>query len=661
MLCCRQSEENAPDHKGYIEHALAGRLFKAQDSTAFHRFVDSAYNALPTKSLNDRLDKYDELGLFWYLSVRNNGQALLYADSLLDAVKPKRNVPAYASRYINALFRKGDILLALNRYEDAFSWYYQARELVLQQKDTCSFPEHTNRLAMVSFKQKKFGEAIVYYKQAYEELQHCALDSFEHFGDIQGNLDNTGIAYNRLGKADSAAFYFNKALAYINEKENSFPSHKDFMPIAKAVIYGNLAEAEMQLGHFTQAESLLLKGISINEDPARAPEDAAYSMSKLVRLYLDQHRNNEAGNMLSRLAVIEADFPNTELSSRYLFLRSRYEMAIGHSTEAYEFLSKQTRMRDSLERLLTAEPVADVRRTFEQIGNQYRLETQNRLKTEFLLLIAVFFVMVLMILLLQWKNYRRTKRNIEALHTLNEEVLQKNEYLLTTLEALEKSRRDKHHLLKVVAHDLRGPVSSMAAIARMVHKGQFEAGRVPEAMNMIARSGNSAMELINELLDYRSLESKQNTEILDLSELLRYCVDVLKHKAGEKQQVILLQPEHANILADREKILRIFHNLLDNAIKFSEPRNIITITMQCTDTKVKVSVIDHGIGIPAVLQNSIFNEPVAASQKGTDGEASFGLGLSIVAQLVKEHKGKIWYTSEEGNGTTFFLEFPLAK
>src|SRR6202042_2421381 len=103
-----------------------------------------------------------------------------------------------------------------------------------------------------------------------------------------------------------------------------------------------------------------------------------------------------------------------------------------------------------------------------------------------------------------------------------------------------------------------------------------------------------------------------------------------------------------NINIDRERIERMINNLLGNAIKFSTVGQEIVIELEQKDKTVLITVKDNGIGIPPEMQNEVFNIFGSTRRKGTAGEKSFGLGLSICKQIAEAHDGKIWVQSHPG-------------
>ena len=109
------------------------------------------------------------------------------------------------------------------------------------------------------------------------------------------------------------------------------------------------------------------------------------------------------------------------------------------------------------------------------------------------------------------------------------------------------------------------------------------------------------------------------------------------------------------LFISREKIWRVISNLISNAIKFSPKGADIHVKVVNEGDNIRISVNDHGIGIPDNIKNQVFNMFTQAKRLGTAGEPSFGLGLSISKQIVESHGGEIWFDSMPEDGTTFYI------
>jgi signal transduction histidine kinase len=656
LLSCTSGSMPGDTGKGFLDSILANRRFTADDSLAFMRTVDSAFYALPDKTARDEQERYRMYAAFWYHTGKNPNRALVYSDSILASMEENG---VTGDPYIQAVFSRGDIFLSLYRHDEAFTWYYNARQLVLRQKDTCDLSMYTSRLAAVHYRQKRYREAADLYKQFIRERSYCTTEKLQQFKEIQGTYDNIGIAYTRMGWLDSADHYYEKTLDYIDREGKNFPGEEEFMLIAKAVVYGNQADISIRRGNPGLAKEQLKRSIAINMEPNRAPEDAAYSIVKLANIYLDYNQSDSVLHLIQTVDSIRRYSLDADLYSRYLRLRTRYAEATGRTDERYFFLDKQLKLYDSFSLGKDIVISTDIGNSLDQIGRQYRLETANKRKTDYLVIAAVFLAMFFSIMILLWVNYIRSMKSIRELNSLNKEMAAKNSDLILTLEKLEQMRRDKRQLMHVVAHDLRSPVGSITTLAKMIRGEQIEKEGVPEVLDMIIKAGSSAQVLINELLEERARENEGKQERVDLVELLQYSVNLLHYRANEKKQTFQLQLMPAVLLSDREKLLRVFYNLLDNAIKFSPHKAVIRLEMEKMPDSIEIRIVDQGIGIPESMRSTLLNEISSFSRKGTLGETSFGLGLSIVSQLMREIEGRIWYTSRENEGTTFYLKFPL--
>ena len=657
IVCCYGVSCQVKDGRDTKENRLAllmgGVEFQPRDSSLAMRMLDSVYRSLPAKTAADLEERYLLTAHFAYNTARNFHKALLYSDTLINLLEgsdPENSI------YLEAILQRGDILVALSRYDEAFALFYQAKQLVSSRNNPCALSSYTSRLANVSNRQKRYKEAAGLYRQVIQELENCADTSFSHFSNMQRNLNNAGVMYNRINWLDSASYYYNLALEYIAKNEARYPSRKDFIGIARSVVYGNQGDVAARRGRLAEAKELFRKSIAFNMQRNRATEDAAYNMLKLADVHLQQGRLDSTGLWLKQVDSIRKYFPNIELKSRYYNMRSRYALATGDTTDAYRSLRI---LYDSVLLPSMLNPSIAVGDALAQMSRQYRLENANRRKNDYLVIGAFGLAMLLVIMGLLWFNYRRSAKSVDALNALNKNMSEKNAELLETLEKLERMRRDKRHLMHIVAHDLRSPVGSITTLAKLIRQGQVDSNGMDDVMDMIIQAGTSAQSLIMQLLEERAKETKGHHVSVYMDEVLRYVAGILQYRASEKQQQIHLQLFSVSLISDREKLQRIFHNLVDNAIKFSPHGSGIRIEMELVDDKLQVRITDQGIGIPEGKRNSLMDEVASLKRMGTYGEVSYGLGLSIVWQLVRETEGRIWYTSTEGEGTTFYLEYML--
>jgi signal transduction histidine kinase len=122
----------------------------------------------------------------------------------------------------------------------------------------------------------------------------------------------------------------------------------------------------------------------------------------------------------------------------------------------------------------------------------------------------------------------------------------------------------------------------------------------------------------------------------------------------------VLHNEPIWVTSHSKKLIRLLSNLITNALKFSAVNTEINIAVALKNGKAMISVADKGMGIREADKPFIFEAFTNARKKGTSGESSYGLGLSICKQIAEAYSGRIWFESEEGKGSTFYIELPLA-
>jgi signal transduction histidine kinase len=232
--------------------------------------------------------------------------------------------------------------------------------------------------------------------------------------------------------------------------------------------------------------------------------------------------------------------------------------------------------------------------------------------------------------------------------------------LTTAFEKLKVSKDAKDKILRVVAHDLRSPVGGIASLASIVLDGKDPlSDEQKKYLQMIHQASSQSLNLINELLK-NDVDGSGNINITqtNINQLIENVVHLLRPKAKEKQQTLSAQLPAVALIGfyDTEKLTRVIQNLTSNAIKFTHAGGTICVKAAAANNLLSISVTDNGIGIPEQMQSHLFDMFSKAQRKGTAGESSFGIGLSVCKKIIDEHGGKIIVESEEGKGTTFVIE-----
>ncbi|NLU93138.1 sensor histidine kinase [Chitinophaga sp. Ak27] len=669
MASCKQPKDN-PDHPQIVDPIswMADSMLTSGQMNNIPHFLDSAYARLKEPGPHDLWIKYNHLVDLYTFYTKNIPLAKTNLDSMFFVLKGKEKI--YPMEYASTLYAKGDLDMADKQYSQAYKSYFSGRQFVQQHLDTCDYGRFSSKLGLTEYGQEKYQEAIVHFKQAFSEFQHCKAGALRDFDNRflfpQSALNAIALCFEKANMPDSAIFYYKKAEQFIQEALIQFPHKKLFAETALGVVYGNLGGTYARKGNFELAEQYLKEDIRLNDRTGAAVEDAQTAKIKLIRLYLDNHRLPAASALLDQVGQdIHSErgksILNDNIRLRWHELKWHYDEATGDLAGAYHYSQRYYQLRDSLNNVNAGLKEADLEAGIRDAGQQYQialLHKNNQLKTVYLLAATIFSILTILILFLLWKNLQRSRRNIAELITLNQQVEEKNHQTVETLKALEQSYEENTRIMKVVAHDLRNPIGAITGLCAIMLTDQHHQEKDRNMLKMIESSGHSSLNLINDLL-YYSVQYELQKEPVDLSELLRYSVDMMRLKAMEKQQHIELQTMQLTLNINREKIWRVFSNLLSNAIKFSPHNSSIDIATSTESDHVTVSVQDQGIGIPSAIESKIFDLFTEAKRTGTSGERPFGMGLAISKQITEAHGGTIWFESSPGKGTTFYVKLPL--
>jgi signal transduction histidine kinase len=256
---------------------------------------------------------------------------------------------------------------------------------------------------------------------------------------------------------------------------------------------------------------------------------------------------------------------------------------------------------------------------------------------------------------------------VELLTIIAAEIVKRLNYM-KVIDDLKNNLSEAKETQRKVAHDIRGPLSGIIGLAKLIQEqgeeNQME--EILEFMNLIHKSGRSILELADEILS--ADDKNKNLPELKANE---FNLLVFKDKL-EKLYVPQAMNKHIRFTVNtssasetipfsKNKLLQITGNLISNAIKFTPDNGSVTVGLDLVENKdanvLQIKVKDSGVGINIDLIETILNGK-ATSSNGTSGENGYGFGLALVKHLVESLKGTFNIISTQGDGATFEVKLP---
>jgi PAS domain S-box-containing protein len=260
-------------------------------------------------------------------------------------------------------------------------------------------------------------------------------------------------------------------------------------------------------------------------------------------------------------------------------------------------------------------------------------------------------------------------RDITKRKKAEQRIASNNRELIRAKEKAEESDRLKSAFLANMSHEIRTPMNGIMGFTQLLKQPGIEGEKRNEYLEIIESRSKELMQIINDIIDISVIEANQltlNREEMGLNDLLhdlqvfyQQSLANLPDKQINLTHYAGLNNSQSLITADHQRIRQIFSNLLSNAIKFTSSGFVhFGYELQNKD-ELLCYVEDTGIGIPRKAQPWIFERFRQADDSITRSFGGTGLGLAITRQLVEKQGGKIWFRSEEGEGTTFYFTLPF--
>lgn len=379
----------------------------------------------------------------------------------------------------------------------------------------------------------------------------------------------------------------------------------------------------------TQKNVTLQKTITTLQDEQTNLNKKIASQSDAINVLQETLQTNETASVRNDALVSTV----TNVSYDYVLVLDENNMVIAHNQSAMSLFDGQDPVGKYLADVLDAPDLSDI--VQRASSEDETLEQQ--------------FVMN--------KRYYRARTNVIRYGD--------NQFLvgiaiqdITQLVRLNRARRD---MVANISHELRTPITKI----RFVIDSLFHEDDRPKrkasitSLHEISTEVGALENVVQELLDLSMIESGQSImKLVDESvqDIMAVALERLHEKLEHKQITVIQNiPEKMNVLCDRDHIQRVFTNLISNAIKWSPPKDVITVTAVNDGEDVIFSVFDNGPGVPDNQRERIFERfyQVDTARSGREGS---GLGLAICKHIIEAHGGRVWAEgNSQGNGGRFLF------
>ncbi len=264
---------------------------------------------------------------------------------------------------------------------------------------------------------------------------------------------------------------------------------------------------------------------------------------------------------------------------------------------------------------------------------------------------------------------QRLAQQRNELRLLRDQLTRRNAELSAANAELQRLDELKSVFVSVAAHELRTPLSAILGCVEVLldeDLGQLNREQC-EYLQLVQHGSHRLLTITNDLLDATRIEAGRLELVLQPTDLTTVVETVAAEfdariSSRDQKLTVVSHPGLPPALLDRTRGVQIIGNLLSNASKYSPEKGSITVALSLAQEEgfLRVSVADDGVGISVQDQGKLFERFFRAESGLLTGAEGVGMGLYVARSLAELHGGRIWFESELGKGSTFYVTFPIA-
>ena len=567
------------------------------------------------KSLSDIGFAYDRLD--------DKKEAIKYYMQSLQILRTVNN-----KRLINQCITNiGSLYFDLKQFKTAETYFAQCLTSATESKDEAGIGYALYTLGNCYQAMRQDDKALDYLKRS--------LAIRQKLGDVNG----TGLVQRALGIVYDHKKQYPLAISTLEDALKNIRSLKD--NYEESAVLAIMADVYNDMQHYDKAITVGLQSLRIAYE-IKSKLAAIDALEKLVTAY---HGKNQIGKAFT--------YQTTYIKTQDSLLN---EKALKDVNET-EFV----RIRTENAKLSKSNRIIESR----NIDNLARL---NQYSNVIVVTLSILGMVVLMLFVLYKRNREKQITN-KLLQQQKEEIAAINQELSTQMQLtatqnaeLAKLNEVKNKFFSIISHDLRGPLATLQSLFMVYREG----GIGEDELNMLITQLEDTILSTGAFLDNLLEWSKNQLEGMvvkpvnyNISDCIADNIHLFTTKINQKKLTIInLAIRPILVYADGNMIDLVIRNLLSNSIKFCNTGDRITLTTEIIGKTVIIGIKDTGPGINDADRERLFKLEHTISS-GTHGEKGNHLGLILCKDMITQNNGKIWFESQQGKGTTFWIELPL--
>lgn len=579
----------------------------------------------------------------------NSDSALFYADRALHLAKKI----TFEKGIALSLLSKGIALEPKGRYAEALNCYLSALTIIQHLKQPDLRNNIYNNIGIVYLRLKDYPHALSYFFTVLDDIkkQKRLDESFEF-----KLLVNISEVYKNKNLLDSAILYNVNALVIAKKVNNQ---------IGQAITLFNIADNYILKKDYSKALQYLNLSLPISQRIGDTEGvSSCFNDFSMIYYQTNNYKKSIDFALNSLVKGKELDnYENTQQSYHLLYLNYT---KTGDFKKALNYRNLDISLGDSLNTLQKQKQIQNIQSDYELQRKQNQinsLEKEKAIHQKIIenekyirLLGAAFSIVLLLFIFQQYRSNAGRKKLNQQLHDQNEAVTLQN-------QQLERLNETKNVLFSIIGHDLRGPFAYLMSMIDLMKDKLISPDEQEYFLSKLSENILVTDHLLNNLLYWAKSQMEGmaiNRVTFDIQNIVHQNIDLLKSR-GDKKGIEIGQQGNTELItvyADEAMIDLILRNLIENAMKFSEQGDSISVNIEDDQTFIKLAIRDSGKGILLEDQPKIFNKLTSFTTYGTLNEKGSGLGLMLCKELIEKNNGVIWFESTPGQGSTFYITIP---